>query len=155
MNSGRPLRIYVASSWRNPHQQAVVGALRAEGHEVYDFRHPSPGETGFNWSLVDPHWRQWTPAQFREALQHPAARHGYALDMHALAAAAATILVLPCGRSSHLELGYAVAAGQQTFVLCESALDEPELMYSMSTVCLDVFEIIAALRGYGEARTGT
>lgn len=28
------MRIYVASSWRNEHQPAVVKALREEGHEV-------------------------------------------------------------------------------------------------------------------------
>lgn len=47
-------RIYVASSWRCPDQQAVVQALRDAGHEVYDFRNP-PEATGFaEWSTS---WR--------------------------------------------------------------------------------------------------
>ena len=28
------MRIYVASSWRNPYQPAAVAALRSLGHEV-------------------------------------------------------------------------------------------------------------------------
>ena len=32
------MRIYVASSWRNPTQPVMVTTLRDAGHEVYDFR---------------------------------------------------------------------------------------------------------------------
>lgn len=32
--------IYVASSWRNPYYPEVVNRLKAEGHDVYDFRNP-------------------------------------------------------------------------------------------------------------------
>ena len=34
-------RIYVASSWRNKYFPEVVDALRAAGHQVYDFRNPA------------------------------------------------------------------------------------------------------------------
>jgi len=46
------MRVYVASSWRNEKQPAVVKALREAGHEVYDFRSPTPGNTGFSWRKV-------------------------------------------------------------------------------------------------------
>ncbi len=147
MSEHRPLKIYVASSWRNLRQPTVVTVLRKEGHHVYDFRNPGPGQHGFSWSEIDPNWKRWTPAEFREALQHPAAKRGFGFDMRALASAEATVLVLPCGRSAHIELGYAVGAGQRTFVLCDSTLDEAELMYLMNTrVCLDIDEIIECLR---------
>ncbi|MEQ1572451.1 MAG: hypothetical protein ABMA64_42920 [Myxococcota bacterium] len=64
--------IYVASLWRNPSQPALVGALRADGHCVYDFRQPSPTDHGFGWSEIDPStnelrdWLRWphaTPAR--------------------------------------------------------------------------------------------
>ena len=32
------MKIYVAASWRTETQPEVVDALRANGHEVYDFR---------------------------------------------------------------------------------------------------------------------
>jgi len=140
-------RVYVASSWSNPRQPAVVAALRGVGHEVYDFRNPGIGLPGFSWAQVDPAWRQWSPMTFRNSLQHPAAVRGFELDMRALASADATVLVLPCGRSAHLELGYAVGAGQLTFVLCDQALDMPELMYKMCTrICLDLNEVVAGLQ---------
>ena len=46
--------IYVASSWRNQYQQRVVSLLRELGHEVYDFRNPSPDNHGFSWSEIRP-----------------------------------------------------------------------------------------------------
>ena len=40
-------KIYVASSWRNPFYPDVVETLRKAGHDVYDFRNPPHGGSGF------------------------------------------------------------------------------------------------------------
>ena len=45
-------------------------------------------------------------------------------DMAALRSADATVLVLPCGRSAHLELGWAAGSGQRTVVLLDDPIDE-------------------------------
>ena len=50
--------------------------------------------------------------------------------MDALRECQACILVLPCGRSAHLELGWAVGHGKKTYVL-EPEPIEPDLMYAM------------------------
>jgi hypothetical protein len=140
------MRIYVASSWRNIYQPTIVKALRGEGYDVYDFRNPSPGDDGFSWSEIDPAWQSWTPAQYREALQHPLAQVGFAQDKLALQTADVTVLVLPCGRSAHLELGYAAGMGQKTAVLMLEP-SEAELMYLLcDKVCLTFEELLAFLR---------
>jgi len=95
------MNIYVASSWRNDLQPSVVQRLRLEGHEVYDFKNPRPGDNGFRWSDIDPNWTSWTPEQFCAGLQHPIAEAGFRSDMDALRACDACVLVLPCGRSAH------------------------------------------------------
>lgn len=123
-------KVYVASSWRNGHQPGVVEALRMCGLDVYDFRHPRPGDDGFRWSEIDPAWENWTTRQYAEALKHPIAEAGFKSDMDALRSADATLLVLPSGRSAHLELGYAVGAGQRTAILIPER-QEPELMAKM------------------------
>src|SRR6266446_8879904 len=110
---GTGMNIYVASSWRNTLQPELVILLRQAGHEVYDFRHPAPGNEGFHWEAIDPQWQQWTPQQYREALQHPIAQAGYALDMAALTACDACVLVLPSGRSASYEFGRAIGAGKR------------------------------------------
>jgi len=140
------MRIYVASSWRNTYQPAVVQVLRESGHEVYDFRHPAPGDDGFAWTEIDPAWLSWTPEQYRAALQHPRAQVGFTHDQLALQRADVTVLVLPCGRSAHLELGYAAGVGQRTAVLMLEPC-EAELMYLLvDRVCLSIDELQMFLR---------
>lgn len=124
------MRIYVASSWRNDSQAEVVKALREDGHEVYDFKEPKPGEPGFSWASVDPKWRSWTPEEYVEGLKHEEAVWGFQRDMVALRNCDACVLVLPCGRSAHTEMGYAEAKDKVTVVILDEN-SEPELMYAM------------------------
>ena len=62
-------RIYVASSWRNQYYPAVVTRLREAGHEVYDFRNPPHGGTGFHWTDIDANAPSWTFAEYAEGLR--------------------------------------------------------------------------------------
>lgn len=142
------MKIYVASSWRNVRQPEVVLALRAAGHEVYDFRNPVPGDNGFSWRSCASETELRDPVAFRDrVLTHPIAQRGFRFDMDALRAADATVLVLPCGRSAHLEMGYATGAGQRTIVLLDDPMSEPELMYLMNTrICTSFIEVVEALR---------
>lgn len=122
------MKIYVASSWRNILQPAIVSLLRSCGHDVYDFRNPAPGHNGFGWRSIDENWMLWTPEQYRKALDHPIAKAGHKLDMDALRNCDACVLVLPSGRSASWEFGWACGAGKQgAVVMLESC--EPELMY--------------------------
>lgn len=137
------MKIYVASSWRNERQQDVVHALRALGHDVYDFRNPAPGNNGFGWRQCTDEPKPWSAETMRRVLDHPVAQDAFALDMGALRAADETVLVLPCGRSAHLELGYATGAGQHTYVLLDDPISEPELMYLMnSEICTSLAELL-------------
>jgi hypothetical protein len=122
-------RIYVASSWRNEKQPSVVSVLRRSGHEVYDFKNPRAGNHGFHWSEIDPDWQNWTTEAYRECLNHPIAEAGFKSDFDAMKWADTFILVLPCGRSAHLEMGWACGAGKRTAILLDKM--EPELMVKM------------------------
>lgn len=137
------MRIYVASSWRNILQPAIVLALRRSGHEVYDFRHPAPGNKGFAWSEIDPAWQDWTPEEYRRALQHPIAERGYAFDIEALRACDACVLVLPSGRSASWEFGYAMGQGKRGAVVMFDRA-EPELMYREAQIITSMGELFDA-----------
>lgn len=132
-------KIYVASSWRNERQPIVVDALRKFGHQVYDFRNPSVGydnptgvTRGFAWSDIDPAWESWDREAYLQALWHPTAQLGFASDFHAMRWADAGVLLLPSGRSAHLEAGWFAQPGKELHVLLERD-QEPELMYLMAT----------------------
>ena len=140
-------RIYVASSWRNPIQPEIVVALRAAGHEVYDFRNPAPGNNGFAWSAIDPDWIGWNPRRFAELVTtHPVARAGFNHDKDALDWCDTCVLVLPSGRSAHLEAGYAAGQGKRVIVYLHPDKFEPELMYLLcSGFVQDSAELVRAL----------
>jgi hypothetical protein len=124
---GGRVRIYLASSWRNEHQPRVLAELRALGHEVYDFRNPQvqgpPGvpADGFSWKQTDPTWgSRLSPDivdRYKRMLSHPRASEGFAADYDAMRWADAFVLLLPCGRSAHLEAGWALGRGKPTIVL--------------------------------------
>jgi len=140
------MKVYVASSWRNLLQQGVVGALKAAGHEVYDFKNPGPGKEGFSWKQINPNWSIDRPAvipfEHRRMLEHPVAQAGFKSDMDALRECDVCVLVLPCGRSAHLELGWAVGAGKKTVVLEPDPI-EPDLMYLMcDRLCISFDELL-------------
>lgn len=111
------MKIYVASSWRNPHQPGVVSAFREDGHEVYDFRNPGPSEHGFSWREIGTGWQEWTAEEYIAALEHPISEHGFSLDFDAMKWCDVCVMVLPCGASAHTEAGWCKGQGKRTAAL--------------------------------------
>ena len=151
------MMIYVASSWRNEHQQSVVDALWKDGHAVYDFKHPPQGGAGFHWGKIDSDWQNWTTKEYREALDHGYAKFGFNRDFDAMKDADACVLVLPCGRSAHLEAGWMRGAGKKVFAYIPPECSiEPELMYGLlDGISDDLGEILAwCKRATGEEVQG-
>lgn len=144
-------RIYLASSWRNPQQPWLVAALREDGHEVYDFRNPKPGDVGFSWKQVgydhdfiaQGDVTQNHLIQYKRALAHPRAIEGFKSDFDAMRWADTFVLLLPCGRSAHLEAGWAAGAGKPCHVLLSTDKFEPELMYLM---CAEIHRDVEVMR---------
>lgn len=134
------LRIYVASSWRNNFQPGVVVALRADGHDVYDFK----DSEGFHWSEVDPDWKDWTPQAYLKGLDHPCAERGFKRDMDALNWCEACVYVMPCGPSASMEMGYARGSGKPVVVYVP-ALREPDLMVKMASFITDDLDKVRSL----------
>jgi len=130
------MRIYVASSWRNQVQPVLVDLLIAHGHEVYDFRNHTdpraPEPHVFAWTEISEDWQAWTPRQYLSAIAHNV--DGFECDMEGLEWCDLAVLCLPCGRSAHLEAGWAKGQGKRLFILLSEADFVPELrrMYLMA-----------------------
>lgn len=157
--AGGQVKIYVASSWRNEFQPGVVSTLRADGHEVYDFK----DSEGFHWTEVDPDWQQWPSdiPKYLLGLEHPCAQRGYTRDMNALVYAEACVMVMPCGMSASLEAGFAIGKGKPTIVYVP-AMREPDLMVKMAALVTSDFDAVRSMlrdedayrRRYREALRG-
>jgi hypothetical protein len=136
-------RIYVASSWRNTYQPNVVKVLRDQlRHEVYDFHNP-PGKAGFKWADIEVSWQSWTMERYRELLTTtPDASFGFIADYRAMQWADTCVLVLPCGRSAHLEAGYFNGSNKRLIIYIPEPI-EPDLMYLMANhICLTMDEVL-------------
>lgn len=151
-------RIYVASSWRNDFQPEVVRSLREDGHEVYDFKNPREGDHGFGWQQVGmPSYDRATNSdvpvsEYLSGIEHPIAQAGFQSDFDAMKWADTCVLVLPCGRSAHLELGWFVGAGRRTAIVLDGPLVTPELMYLMvDAIVENVFDLLDWVNGRAAA----
>jgi nucleoside 2-deoxyribosyltransferase len=138
------MKIYVASSWVNTHKHgAVVDILRERGHEVYDYR----TEGAFHWSDVSPNYKNWNIEEFVEGLNHPLANKAFHTDFSHMMWADVCILVLPCGRSAHLEAGWFVGQNKSLFILTNEKGEPAELTYKMADlVTSNINDILNALK---------
>lgn len=123
--------IYLASSWSNQMFEFLHSSLsKMEGTKVYNFRDP---ENYFTWEQVDENWKEWGIPEFNEQRDHPAMVKGYNRDYQALLRCDLLVLLLPCGKDSHLEAGWAIGQGKPVIFFAPGSFGfEPGLMYKLS-----------------------
>ena len=132
-------RIYVASSWRNGTQPALVKELRKHGHQVYDFRRPKGRNDQNVWESVTRRLgrkeaydqNSLTPHDFDLMLQDKEARERFEEHYQAMQDADTCIILLPCGSSASSEAGYMHGKGKRVFIYDVRQFVKPELMYLM------------------------
>jgi hypothetical protein len=140
------VKIYVASSWRNPFQPDVVLALRLAGHQIYDFRNP-PERAGFQWRDVGIEDAPTSAPELNRALDHPEARAAFATDFNGMLDADACVLLLPCNRSAHLEAGWFAGQSRRLVVMIPDR-ETPELMYKLADQVVGTIpELLETLEG--------
>lgn len=129
------INIYVASSWKNSSQQTLVQMLVDKGYNVYDFKHPNniiddSMKNGFHWSDVDPNYKNLDSEALLKLFEHQKVQNHFYIDFNALDNCDICILLLPCGKSAHIEAGYAVGRGKET-IICTNGERTDEIMYLM------------------------
>lgn len=132
--------IYLIGSLRNPQIPIIAQQLREDGHEVFDDWYAAGPQ-------ADDRWRDYEIARghsFLQALRGHAARHVFAFDREHLQRCDTAILILPAGKSGHLELGIALGQGKSGFVL----VDDPERWDVMYQFATGVFDNLETLRMY-------
>lgn len=113
------MKIYVASSWKNQHQPGLIKILRSWGHDVYDFRDSG---SSFDWreELSSDYRGEEIVDRYRNALGAEIAKEAFFADFEAMRWADLCVLLLPCGRSAHIEAGWMVGAGKRLIVYIPS-----------------------------------
>lgn len=105
--------VYVIGSLRNDSIPQIGNALRTAGFDAFD-----------DWHGAGPHaddeWKRYERARgrnFREAIKGFAAQQIFNFDRQHLNRAHAVLLVMPAGKSGHLEFGYAIGQGKPGVIL--------------------------------------
>lgn len=126
------MKIYLIGSLRNPEIPRVGDQLRRAGFDVFD-----------DWfaggPIADDSWQEYEKGRgrdYRTALYGPAARNIFQFDHSNLVKSDAAVLVLPAGKSGHLELGFMVGLGKRGYVLFPEEPERWDVMYQFAD---DVF----------------
>lgn len=121
--------IYLVGSLRNPAIPDVAHSLRLIGWDVFD-----------DWFAAGPEaddwWQKYEKQRgrtYEEALNGYAANHVARYDQSHLDRCSAGLLVLPAGRSGHLELGYLLGQGKPGYILLAGEPDRFDVMYRLAT----------------------
>lgn len=134
--------IYLIGSLRNEKVPEIANLLRAEGWEVFDQWYGAGPE-------ADDYWQKYCKNKgmnFKQALADHGAQHVYNFDRTYLTRADSVVLVLPAGRSGHLELGWALGQGKRGYILLDGEPDRYDVMYNFATaVCLNLEELLDEL----------
>jgi nucleoside 2-deoxyribosyltransferase len=134
--------IYLIGSLRNPDIPKIANQLREAGHEVFDDWHAAGPNADDEWKRYE----QERGRSYVEALKGHAAVNVFWFDRKNLHRADRVVLVLPAGKSGHLELGWALGQGKPGYVLLDNP-DRWDVMYQFANgVFVSVDDLIEDLR---------
>ena len=135
-------RIYVAGSLKSPRPREIANLLRENGHEVFDDWHAC----GWNADKECQSYEHERGRSFREALKGRFATHGFEFDRMNMEACDIFILVLPAGKSAHMELMYCQGIGKQGIIYMDDEPAEWDLMYKfVDVIAIGEEELLATL----------
>lgn len=117
----RKKKLYLIGSLRNEFVPALAGRLRVTcpDVEIFDDWYAAGRE-------ADDMWKEYEQGRrgYKEALNGYAAGHVFEFDKHHLDTCSHSLLVLPAGKSGHMEIMYAkYSAGANCAILLEQGAD--------------------------------
>ena len=134
--------VYVIGSMRNPRIPEVGIALRAAGYDAFEEWY-APGPQ------ADEEWQKYEQSRgraYKDALKGYHAKHVFEFDLFHLDRAHMGVLVMPAGRSAHMELGYLTGKGKPTFVLFDEEPARYDIMYQFAAaVCFSIDELMSEI----------
>lgn len=137
------MKIYLIGSLRNPKVPELAEELRAEGYDVFDDWYAAGPEADDYWQRYE----QYRGHTYAEALAGLAAGHVFDFDRAHLAVANAGVLMLPAGKSGHLELGILIGRNKRAYILLDGEPERFDVMYRFATgIFTNKIDLFAALK---------
>lgn len=138
--------LYLIGSLRNDKEVTAfaIKLQEALGIEVY----ASWASCGPN---ADDHWKTYELARgsdYAAALDGWSARNVFAHDKYHLDRTSGAVMLLPCGKSCHLELGYTIGMGKPGWIMIDDP-DRWDVMYRFATDRVQSFEaLVGSIRAW-------
>jgi hypothetical protein len=133
-------KIYLVGALKNDNIPKLAASLRSDGHDVFD----DWFSAGIHADTIWKDYEQNRGRTYIQALRAPVAEKNFSFDVDNIEASDTVILVLPAGRSAHLELGYAAGLRKDTHILLDCEYDRWDLMYRFSSHVWDDAEAMRA-----------
>lgn len=124
------MKLYLIGSLRNPKVPEIAVQFRGYGFDVFDDWYAAGPE-------ADDHWKAYEKGRghdYIQALAGEAAKHVFSFDYRHLNGSDASVLVLPAGKSGHLELGYLLGQGKPGVILLDAESDRWDVMYPLASL---------------------
>ena len=135
--SEKKKQIYIIGSLRNEKIPHIAKELRKLGFIVFDDWF-SPGPE------ADEFWRKYEKVRgstYKQALTNFAATHVFEFDKHHIDQSDIGVLIMPAGKSGHLELGYMIGQGKPGLIFFEEEPERWDVMHQFGTICVSMKEL--------------
>jgi hypothetical protein len=134
--------IYLIGSLKNPRVPELAETLRNEGYEVFDDWYAPGPETDDYWQRYE----TYRGRSYKEAIGGLHAWNVFRFDKLHLDRARSVVLVMPAGKSGHLEFGYSIGMGKRGIVYFDKEPERWDVMYRFANdVVFGEQELIEAL----------
>lgn len=131
--------VYLIGALKNPAIPDITNTIENLGYEVFsDWWAAS--EDADDW-LRD--YYKSRGFGYRDTIRSYAAQHIFSFDKHHLDRADIGLMVMPCGKSGHLELGYMIGQGKRGYILFDQTPERVDIMYNFATDIFFNFEDLA------------
>lgn len=139
-----PTRIYLIGALNNWKIIDIAKKLRNEGFEVFDsWITPGP--------KADEYLRKYSKRRgltHKQIMQDWSTEHIFEFDKFHIDRSDIVIMIMPCGKSGHLELGYAIGQGKKGYILFDKEPKRLDIMHRFAdNIFYDLNELIKEIKG--------
>ena len=124
-------KIYIIGALKNDNIPKIAEKLRLKSkYDIFD-QWITPGPDADQFLFQYAKQRGWN---YKEALTCYAARNNFEFDKRHIDSSDIVIMVMPAGKSAHLELGYSIGQGKEAHILFDVEPERFDLMYNFVPV---------------------
>jgi len=140
------MKIYLASSWKmKTTVNLLTKILQDAGHVVDSFCSDDGTRISFDWNelyeVMEDEGIDINKLDAIDMISHWRVKEAFKEDKKWIDWADVLIMIMPCGRSSHLEAGYAVGKGKKMYIIGGFEKGEFDVMYGFASGMYDYSDV--------------